>query len=68
MGTSRPGELDVDIPGMDADSAFAVTFKHDDKVRLRVCAIRARGAFLFVDPIFDSQPRSPRLNCVRPRH
>lgn len=32
MGTSRPGELDVDIPGIDADSAFAVTFKHDEKV------------------------------------
>ena len=32
MGYSHPGELDVDVPGIDADSAFAVTFKHDDKL------------------------------------
>ena len=32
MGTSRPGEAEVDVPGIDADSAFAVTLKHDEKL------------------------------------
>jgi len=32
MGTAKDGALDVDVPGIDADSAFGVTFKHDDKL------------------------------------
>ena len=32
MGAARDGSLDVDIPGIDADSAFGVTFRHDDKL------------------------------------
>ena len=32
MGTPRPGELEVDVPGIDADAAFAVTLRHDDKL------------------------------------
>ena len=32
MGTPRPGEAEVDVPGIDADSAFAVKLKHDDKL------------------------------------
>ena len=31
-GTPCPGQLEIDIPGIDADSAFAVTFKHDEKL------------------------------------
>jgi len=32
MGMARPGEMEVDVPGMDADYAFAVTLKHDEKL------------------------------------
>ena len=31
MGQTKHGDVDVDVPGIDADSAFAVTFKHDDE-------------------------------------
>ena len=30
MGSAKPGDLDVGVAGIDADSAFGVTFKHDD--------------------------------------
>lgn len=30
MGHARVGDVDVDVPGIDADSAFAVTFKHEE--------------------------------------
>jgi protein transport protein SEC24 len=32
MGTDRRGEQEIDVPGIDADSAFAVTFRHDEKL------------------------------------
>lgn len=32
MGYPKPGENDVDVPGIDADSAFAVTMRHDEKL------------------------------------
>ena len=32
MGLPCPGQQEVDVPGIDADSAFAVTMKHDDKM------------------------------------
>jgi len=32
MGCAKPGDQEVDVPGIDADSAFAVTFRHDDKL------------------------------------
>lgn len=32
MGQSKPGELDVSVPGIDADAAFGVTFKHEEKL------------------------------------
>lgn len=32
MGLPCPGQQEVDVPGIDADSAFAVTFKHDEKL------------------------------------
>ena len=31
-GLPCPGAQEVDVPGIDADSAFAVTFRHDDKL------------------------------------
>lgn len=30
--TPPPGQMEVDVPGIDADHAFAVTLKHDDKL------------------------------------
>jgi len=32
MGCAQAGEHEVDVPGIDADHAFAVTLKHDDKL------------------------------------
>jgi protein transport protein SEC24 len=32
MGSAKPGDLDVGVAGIDADSAFGVTFKYDDKL------------------------------------
>ena len=32
MGLPLPGAQEVDIAGIDADSAFAVTLRHDDKL------------------------------------
>ena len=32
FGLAKPGELEVDVPGLDADHAFAVTLKHDEKL------------------------------------
>ena len=32
MNSTKPGELEVDVPGIDADSAFAITLKHDEKL------------------------------------
>jgi len=32
MGQLKVGDVDIDMPGFDADSAFAVTFKLDDKL------------------------------------
>jgi protein transport protein SEC24 len=32
MGSAKPGDLDVAVAGIDADSAFGVTFRYDDKL------------------------------------
>ncbi len=32
LGTQKVGDVDVDLPGIDADSSFAVTFKLDEKL------------------------------------
>jgi len=32
LGCARPGQQEVDVPGIDADHAFAVTLKLDDKL------------------------------------
>jgi len=31
-GSAKQGDVDVDVPGVDADSTFAVTFKHDERL------------------------------------
>ena len=32
MGAAKPGDVEVDVPGIDSDYAFAVTLKHEDKL------------------------------------
>ena len=32
MGMSKPGDIEVDVPSIDADYAFAVTLRHDEKL------------------------------------
>ena len=62
MGSAKPGDLDVGVAGIDADSAFGVTFKYDDKLEEAQPAC-VQCALLYTTAFGERRIRVLTLGC-----